>query len=64
VVKSIYTEFFNQLPTAIVLAAMYIIVNLILTAIAHWLQRRLVGEKKVLEVPMVGEADPKQVPTV
>ncbi len=32
--KSIYTEYFNQLQTAIVLAAMYIIVNLILTAIA------------------------------
>ena len=38
------------------IAAIYIIVNLILTGIATLLQRKLVGEKKPLEVPMVGAA--------
>jgi glutamate transport system permease protein len=54
--KSIYTEFFNQLPTALVVAAIYIAVNLVLTAIAHWLQRRLVGEKSPLDAPAAGTA--------
>jgi glutamate transport system permease protein len=54
----------NQLPTVFVTALMYIVLNLILTGIATWVQRKFVGEKKVLEVPMVGEADPKQVPTI
>ena len=31
-----------------------VVVNLLLTALATWLQRRLVGEKKPLEVPPVG----------
>ena len=29
-----------------------------LTGIATWVQKRFVGEKKALEVPMVGEGDP------
>ena len=49
--KQIYLEFFNQVPTAIVVAALFIACNLILTAIAHWLQRRLTGEKAVAAVP-------------
>ena len=56
--KQVYGEFHNYVPTLFVLAALYIALNLILTAIAHLLQRRLVGEKKVLEVAMVGEGDP------
>jgi glutamate transport system permease protein len=44
--KAIYGEFFNQVPTAIVVAALFITCNLILTAIAHWLQRRLTGEQR------------------
>jgi glutamate transport system permease protein len=48
--KQIYNQFHNQLQTAIVLAAMYIIVNLLLTLAATWAQRRLVGEKKPLSV--------------
>lgn len=43
--KQIYTEFQNQVQTAIVVAAMYIVVNLVLTAIATWVQRRFVGER-------------------
>ena len=46
--KSIFLEFQNQVQTAIVLAAFYILVNLALTWIATWAQRRFVGEKTVL----------------
>jgi glutamate transport system permease protein len=52
--KSIYGEFQNQVQTAIVVAAMYVGVNLVLTAIATWVQKRYVGERR-LEVPMVGQ---------
>ena len=38
------------------IASLYILVNLILTWIATWVQKKFVGEKKVLEIPMVGEA--------
>ena len=46
--KSIFLEFQNQVQTAIVLAAFYILVNLALTWIATWAQRRFVGEKTLL----------------
>ncbi len=48
--KQIYGQFFNQFQTAIVLAALYISVNLILTWVATWVQRKLVGEKKPMLV--------------
>ena len=48
--KAIYTEARNQVPTAIVITAIYVLVNLLLTLLATWLQRRLVGEKKILPV--------------
>lgn len=48
----------NQIPTVFVIALIYIVMNLILTGIATWVQKKFVGEKKVLEVAMVGEADP------
>ncbi|MGH3383714.1 MAG: amino acid ABC transporter permease [Nocardioidaceae bacterium] len=54
--KQIYGEFANQVPTTLVVASLYIMVNLILTGIATWAQRRYVGERKPLEVPMVGDA--------
>lgn len=53
VAKQIYPQFQNHVPTIIVIGAMYVIVNLLLTWLAMWVQRRLVGEKKVLEVSMV-----------
>jgi len=53
--KAIFQQFSNQLQTTIVVASIYIAANLVLTAIATWVQRRLVGEKKPLEVPMVGQ---------
>ncbi|GAA2146705.1 amino acid ABC transporter permease [Nocardioides koreensis] len=49
--KQIYLQFFNQVPTAIVVAALFIACNLILTWIAHMLQRRLTGEKSAPAVP-------------
>jgi glutamate transport system permease protein len=52
--KAIFQQFSNQLQTTIVLASIFIAANLVLTAIATWVQRRLVGEKKPLEVPNVG----------
>lgn len=48
----------NQIPTVIVIGTIYIVLNLILTGIATWVQKKFVGEKKVLEVAMVGEGDP------
>lgn len=55
--RSIYQGFGNQVPTVIVLAALYIAINLVLTSIATFVQRRFVGEKKVLEVSMVANTD-------
>ena len=53
----IYGAFHNQVPTAIVLAALYILVNLLLTWLATLAQKRFVGEKKPLEVSMIGNLD-------
>ena len=52
--KQIYLEFDNRVPTMIVIASLYILVNLVLTALATWAQKRFVGEKKPLEVSLVG----------
>ena len=52
--KAIFLQFQDHLQTAIVLAAMFIAVNLALSWVATWVQRKLVGERKPLEVPMVG----------
>ena len=56
IAKPIYTQFGNHVPTIIVIGAMYVLVNLLLTWLATYLQRRFVGEKRVLDVGMVGEA--------
>jgi glutamate transport system permease protein len=53
--KPIYLEFDNQVPTAIVITAIYVVVNLILTWIATIVQKRLVGEKSPLQVGAVLE---------
>ena len=52
--KQIYQEFDNQLPTVLVVAALYIGVNLALTWVATQVQRRLVGEVKPLVTSEVG----------
>lgn len=52
--RQIYKGFHNQIPTMIVVAALYILLNIILTIIATWAQKKFVGEKKILEVPPAG----------
>jgi glutamate transport system permease protein len=54
VAKSFYLEFGNQFQTVIVVAALYILVNLLLTWVATWVQRRFVGEKKIDESAVFG----------
>ena len=44
--KQIYGEFQNQVPTAIVITAIYVAVNLVLTAIATWVQKRILGDQE------------------
>lgn len=51
--KQIYLEFNNRVPTIFVVATIYVIVNLLLFALANWVQKRYVGERH-LEVTMVG----------
>lgn len=46
----LYQSFQNQVPTILVLAALYIAMNLILTAIATKVQDKFVGEKDVIEI--------------
>ena len=55
--KEIYLEFNNRVPTMIVIASLYIMVNLVLTALATWAQKKFVGEKKPLEISMVGNLE-------
>lgn len=57
VARPLYTQFQNHVPVYMVIAAIYIVVNLLLTLIAIYVQKKFVGEKKVLEVSMVGTAD-------
>jgi glutamate transport system permease protein len=52
--KQIYGQFGNQLQTILVVSALYIVTNLALTAVATWVQKRFVGEKKQLDVAVVG----------
>jgi glutamate transport system permease protein len=46
VAKALWLEFDNQFQTVIVVAALYILANLVLTWVATWVQKRIVGEKK------------------
>jgi len=52
--RQVWTEFGNQFQVATVLAAIYIVLNLILSGIATLLQRRLVGETSPLDLTRVG----------
>lgn len=52
--QSIYQQFANQVPTVIVLAALYIAANVALTLIAHRVQRKFVGERSPLDTTRVG----------
>ena len=50
VFKQIWTEAGNQVQGIIVLAAIYIVLNMIISSLAHWAQRRYVGEGKAAPV--------------
>jgi glutamate transport system permease protein len=57
ILKQLPLSYNNIVPTTLVIAALYIVTNLALTALATWAQRRFVGEKEMLQVSMVGEHD-------
>ncbi|GAB3069921.1 amino acid ABC transporter permease [Nocardioides zeae] len=59
--RPLYLEFQNHVPVFIVIAGIYLVLNLLLTALANVVQRRFVGEKKQLEVSAVGTADQRTV---
>jgi glutamate transport system permease protein len=60
--RQIYLGFANRIPAIFVIAAIYILVNLMLTWLATVAQRKYVGERKPLEIPMVGGAETRQNP--
>ena len=45
------------MQTAIVITAIYVVVNLILTAVATWVQRKYVGERNPLELTRFGNLE-------
>lgn len=53
VAELLYEGFNNQIPTVMVVAALYIAANLVLTGLANLIQRRFVGERKQLAVSNV-----------
>lgn len=55
--RPLYLEFQNHVPVFIVIALIYLVLNLLLTGLANWVQRRFVGERKQLQVSAVGTAD-------
>lgn len=55
IAKQLPLSFNNIVPTTIVVAACYVITNLALTLLANYVQRKFVGEKKVLQVSMVAD---------
>lgn len=56
IAKQIYLRFDNRVPTILVIAAIFILVNMLLSWLATLVQKKLVGEKKPpLTVPMVGQ---------
>lgn len=59
--RPLYLEFQNHVPVFIVIALIYLVLNLFLTALANWVQRRFVGERKQLQVSAVGTADQRTV---
>jgi glutamate transport system permease protein len=46
--KQVYGEFQNIIQTALVMAAVYIVCNLMLTWLATWAQQRFAGERKIV----------------
>lgn len=54
IAKQIYLQFNNRVPTMIVVAAIFIAINLLLALLATWAQKRFVGEKNPIELTRVG----------
>ena len=54
--EAIYQQFQNQVPTILVLALLYIVMNTVLTYVATWVQRTYVGEQRI-EIGRPGRAD-------
>ncbi len=57
VYKQIYLEFDNRIPTMIVVAGLYIAVNLLLTILATYAQKKFVGEKNPIDLTRAGNMD-------
>ncbi len=57
--KQIFGTFRNTIQTAFVMALIYIVLNLLLSMLATWAQKKFVGEKE-LDVDAVGGILPKQ----
>lgn len=57
--KIVYGEFRNIIQTAFVMAVVYIVLNLLLTWLATWAQKRFAGEKKidVMNVGLMSDLD-------
>ena len=55
IAKQLPLSFQNIVPTTLVVAACYVITNLALMLLANYVQRKFVGEKKVLQVSMVAD---------
>ncbi|MDT9593652.1 amino acid ABC transporter permease [Nocardioides zeae] len=64
VARPIYQEFGNHVPTAIVITALYIIVNLILTGFATWLEKRLSRARKATVVDDLSDSTNTAGPAV
>ncbi len=56
--RGVWREFKNYLQTGIVLAVIYIILNLLLYALGVWLQRRFGGESKIDLVGGIVQSQP------
>ena len=55
--KQLPQTFNNLVPTVLVISALYIITNLVLTYLANVAQRKFVGEKEMLTVAPLGHED-------
>ncbi len=58
--KQIYLGFNNKVPTILVVAAMFIIINMALGWLATWVQKRYLGEKRLVVPPVGQTAGPTQ----
>jgi glutamate transport system permease protein len=60
--RDFYLNFQNHVPVILVIALLYIAVNMVLTWLATWVQRRFVGERKPLVVSQVAAAGTQDDP--